>query len=72
MEELNYCIEFMNWEDKFGGRKEYLKKWKETIIVPIYKTGGRDRCENYRGIALGNSAYKILAKIILEKIKTIY
>jgi hypothetical protein len=29
----------------------------------------RDRCENYKGIALGKAAYKILANIILEKIK---
>ena len=35
------------------------EKWKETTIVPIYKRGDRDRCENYRGIALGNAAYKI-------------
>ena len=33
------------------------------------KKGDRDRCENYRRIALGNTAYKILANIILEKIK---
>ena len=26
------------------------EEWKETIIVPIHKTGDRDRCENYRGI----------------------
>jgi len=45
------------------------EEWKETIIVPIYKNGDRDGCENYRGIALGNAAYKILANIILEKIK---
>ena len=45
------------------------EEWKETIIVPIYKKGDRDRCENYRGIALGNASYKILANIILEKIK---
>ena len=45
------------------------EEWKETIIFPIYKKGDRDRCENYRGIALGNAAYKILANIILEKIK---
>jgi hypothetical protein len=27
------------------------EKWKETIIVPIHKRGGRDKCENFRGIA---------------------
>jgi len=45
------------------------EEWKETIIVPIHKRGDRDRCENYRGIALGNTAYKILSNIILGKIK---
>jgi hypothetical protein len=44
------------------------EEWKETIIVPIHKKR-RYRCENYMGIALGNAAYKILANIILEKIK---
>jgi hypothetical protein len=32
------------------------EEWKETIIVPIHKRGDRDRCENYRGIALRNAA----------------
>jgi len=47
------------------------EEWKETIIVPIHKRGDRDtrRCENYRGIALGNAAFKILSNIILGKIK---
>jgi len=45
------------------------EEWKETIIVPIYKKGDRDKCENYRGITFGNAAYKILVNIILEKIK---
>jgi hypothetical protein len=44
-------------------------EWKETLIVPIQKRGDREKCENYRGIALGNAAYKILSNIILEKIK---
>ena len=45
------------------------EEWKETIIVPIHERGDRYRCENYRGIALGNAAYKILSNIVLGKIK---
>jgi len=45
------------------------EEWKETLIFPLYKRGDRSSCENYRGIALGNAAYRILANIILEKIK---
>jgi len=62
---LNTIYELMReiWEEE-----RMPKEWKETIIVPIYKkeieTG-----ENYRGIAFGNEAYKILANIILEKIR---
>ena len=47
----------------------YNEEWKETLIVTIHKRGDRDGCENYRGIALGNAAYKILSNIILGKIK---
>ena len=28
------------------------EEWKETIIVPVYKRGDGDRCENYRGMKL--------------------
>ena len=52
------------WEEK-----RIPEEWKETIIVPLHRRGVRDRCENYRGIALGNAAYKILSNIILGKIK---
>ena len=52
------------WEEE-----RICEKYKETIIVPIYEKGDRGRCENYKGIALGNAGYKILATIILEKIK---
>jgi hypothetical protein len=46
-----------------------LETMLETIIVPIHKQWDREKCENYRGIALGNAAYKILSNIILEKMK---
>jgi len=45
------------------------EEWTETITVPIHKRGDRVRCKNYRGIALGNAAYKILSDIILGNIE---
>ena len=45
------------------------QEWKEAITFPIHNRGDRDRCENYRGIALGNATYKMLSNIILGKIK---
>ena len=53
------------WEEK-----RIPEEWKETI-VPVHKRGDRDRCKNYRGIALGNAAYKILSNIILGKVNHI-
>jgi len=63
---LNRMYELLRqiWEEE-----RIPEEWKETIIVPICKRGDRDRCEYYRGIALGNAAYKILSNIILGKIK---
>ena len=54
---------------RIWGEERIPEEWKETIIVCIYKKGDRDRCENYRGIALGNATYRILVNIILENIK---
>jgi len=64
---LNRMYELVRqvWEEERVPPEE----WKETIIVPINKRGDRDRCENYKGIAMGNAAYKILLNIILGKIK---
>jgi len=63
---LNRMYELVRqiWEEE-----RIPEEWKETIIVPIHKRGDRDRCENCRGVALGNAAYKILLNIILGKIK---
>ena len=61
---LNRIYELVGqiWEEE-----RMPEEWNDTITVPIYKKG--DSRENYRRIALGNAAYKILANIILEKIK---
>jgi len=63
---LNRMYELVRqiWEEE-----RIPEEWKETIIFPIHKRGDRDRCENYREMALGTAAYKILSNIILGKLK---
>ena len=60
-----YELQRQIWEEE-----RIPEEWKETIIVPIHKRGDRARRENYREIALGNAAYKILSNI-LEKLNHI-
>ena len=51
---------------QMGGVKNTWRMERNNDSSYIQK-GDRDRCENYRGIALGNAACKLLMNIILEK-----
>ena len=51
-------------------RKEILPEdWNVSIVFPIYKKGSAKDCTNYRGISILNTAYKILSRILCEKLK---
>jgi len=50
-------------------RKEKLpEEWKESIIIPIHKKGDETDCNNYRGISILPTTYKILSNILLSRV----
>jgi len=42
--------------------------WNEAIIIPLHKKGDKIKCDNYRGISLLNSAYKVFSRVLLNRI----
>jgi hypothetical protein len=49
-------------------KEELPQQWKEFIIVPIYKKSDKTDCNNYRGIFLLSTAYKLLSNILLARL----
>ena len=45
------------------------EEWGESLIYPIYKKGDPRDPGNYRGIAIGNAAHKLLANIVQERLR---
>jgi len=43
-------------------------EWKESVIVPIHKKGDKTDRNNYRGISLLPTTYKILSNILLLRL----
>jgi hypothetical protein len=44
------------------------KEWSIALIHPIHKTNDKTNCSNYRGISLLNVTYKVMAKIIANRL----
>jgi hypothetical protein len=49
-------------------KEELPDQWKESIIVPIHKMGYKTDCNNYDGISLLSTSYKILSDILLSRL----
>jgi hypothetical protein len=51
--------------------EELPDQWEESIIVliPVHKKGVKTDCNNYPGISLPSTSYKILSNILLSKLR---
>jgi hypothetical protein len=48
--------------------EELHDQWKESIIVPVHKKGDKTASNNYCGISLPSTSYKILSNILLSRL----
>ena len=49
-------------------QEQMPQDWNEAILIPVHKKGDKMKCSNYRGIALLNVVYKILASYIKDQV----
>ena len=62
------CLEIHKLVTSIWKKEKLPEEWKESIIVPIHKKGDKRDCNNYRGISLFPTTYKILSNILLSRL----
>jgi hypothetical protein len=60
----NYKLINSVWNEK-----KLPDQCKESIIVPIHKKGHKTDCNNYRGISLLSTSYKMLSNNLLSRLR---
>jgi hypothetical protein len=49
-------------------KEELPDLWKEPIILPVHKKDNKTDCNNYHGISLPSTSYKMLSNIVLSQV----
>jgi hypothetical protein len=49
-------------------KEELPDQWKESIIVPVHKKCDKTDCNNYCGISLLSTSYKMLSNILFSRL----
>jgi len=62
------CLEIHKLITSIWKKEKLSEEWKESIIIPIHKKGDKTVCNNYRGISLLPTTYKILSNILLSRL----
>jgi hypothetical protein len=65
------CSEIHKLICSIWNKEEFPLQWKESIIIPIDEKGDKTDCNNYQGISLLSTAYKMLSNILLARL-TLY
>jgi hypothetical protein len=65
---LHKFLKYLNVCWNYGDIPE---EWRKAIVIPIHKKGDRNNPDNYRGISLLNTGYKIYSKIIAKRLTAI-
>ena len=47
------------------------QEWKDSVLIPLFKKNNRLICDNYRGISLFSISGKVLANILLSRLKPV-
>jgi hypothetical protein len=62
------CSDFHKLIHSIWNNEELPERWKESIILPIYKKGDKIDCNNYHGKYFFSTTYKILSNILLPRL----
>jgi sorting nexin-29 len=62
------CSEIYRIICSIWNKEELPQQWKESIIIPIHKKDDTTDCNNYRGISLLSTAYKMLSNILTARL----
>ncbi|XP_033360692.1 uncharacterized protein LOC117239310 [Bombus vosnesenskii] len=75
IEKEEVIYQLRNLKEKKGMGEDGLENegipedWKKGVICPIYKKGDKRVAKSYRGVTLMDTAYKIYAEILDERLK---
>jgi uncharacterized C2H2 Zn-finger protein len=54
---------------KIWQEERVVEEWTTCTIVPLFKKGDKEVCDNYRGISLLSIPSKVLAKVLYQRIE---